>query len=223
MVVTSVLMGVAIGGLALAAGGAAATPGDGDDDDSAAGLALLAGGITLDAIAGLGWGIALLLRLGVSRRRELMADARAVELLGNGSGLRQALERMATRTPAQSPVTSATAHMWIHAPARESRSGWLRTLWDTHPPLDARIAVLRRLDPDAGRLSRDVVRSPAAAHDRPAGARPDRARGGRTNSRGHGVSTIPSRVRPIGHATRLGEYRNLVRVCNRCPHDGGYF
>ncbi|MGI8710503.1 MAG: M48 family metallopeptidase [Acidimicrobiales bacterium] len=93
--------------------------------------------------------LARLMQFAVSRRREALADVSAVELTRYPPGLIAALEKLRDDTTVVHAASRATAHLWIEAPvAREEREGrlsrWNR-LFDTHPPLEERIAVLREL------------------------------------------------------------------------------
>ncbi|QGG97130.1 M48 family metalloprotease [Actinomarinicola tropica] len=92
---------------------------------------------------------ATLIKAAVSRRREALADATAVELTRYPTGLRQALEKLATNTSVVQHTSHATAHLWIESPlerGRENQSSKLNSLFDTHPPLAERIAALRELE-----------------------------------------------------------------------------
>ncbi|MCW2972049.1 MAG: htpX [Thermoleophilia bacterium] len=91
--------------------------------------------------------LASLMQLSLSRRREYLADASAVEITGDADGLASALEKLAADTQPLAKVTRATAHMYIESPLRDHvglRSG-LGGLFDTHPPLEERIHRLREM------------------------------------------------------------------------------
>lgn len=97
----------------------------------------------------------MLLRAALSRRRESMADATAVELTREPAGIRSALEKLEADTTVVASPSAATAHLWIESPMdRETGHGLqgaFGRMMDTHPPLADRIAVLRAiegLDPD---------------------------------------------------------------------------
>jgi heat shock protein HtpX len=99
----------------------------------------------LFALALVGPALSRLLAMTVSREREYHADAFAVELTRNPSGLTRALRKIAqTRSPLRG-ATRGTAHMFIVNPLRrrggEGDSRWA-DLFSTHPPLDHRIAIL---------------------------------------------------------------------------------
>ncbi len=93
--------------------------------------------------------IARLMQFAVSRRREALADVSGVEMTRYPPGLISALEKLRTDETVVHSGSRATAHLWIEAPiartAEEGRLSRLNRLFDTHPPLDERIAALREL------------------------------------------------------------------------------
>jgi heat shock protein HtpX len=78
---------------------------------------------------------------GMSRRRESLADATAVQLTRNPRGLRQALEKIRDANVTDDGQM-ATAHMWFAA-----RTRWRDRLLATHPPIQERIDRLRSMEP----------------------------------------------------------------------------
>ena len=97
----------------------------------------------------------LLLKASLSRKRESLADATAVELTREPAGLRSALEKLEADTTVIAHPSAATAHLWIESPLErghdEGMLGSFGRMMDTHPPLAERIAKLRvieGLDPD---------------------------------------------------------------------------
>ena len=92
---------------------------------------------------------AALLKAAVSRRREALADASAVELTRYPTGLRQALEKLAANSSVVRHTSHATAHLWIESPlerGRDTGASKINSLFDTHPPLAERIDTLRALE-----------------------------------------------------------------------------
>ena len=89
---------------------------------------------------------ATLLQMSLSRRREYLADASAVEITGDAEGLAMALAALRDDTQPLHTVTRATAHLYIEAPLNKANglSGALSGLFDTHPSLEARIARLEQ-------------------------------------------------------------------------------
>lgn len=106
-------------------------------------LALL--GLVLLVLAPLS---ARLMQRAVSRRRESLADVTAVTLTRYPPGLISALEKLRDDPTVVHSASLATAHLWIESPldrAADDRYGRFTRLFDTHPPLEERIAALREL------------------------------------------------------------------------------
>jgi heat shock protein HtpX len=102
--------------------------------------------------------LAAMMQMSLSRRREYLADASAVDIAGDADGLASALRKLAADTTPLQSVTRATAHLYIESPLRDHaglRSG-LGGLFDTHPPLEERV---RRLEAMAGGTDEGAGRS----------------------------------------------------------------
>lgn len=84
---------------------------------------------------------AKLLQLAVSRRREYLADATAIQFTRNPEGLISALEKISADPNELSTASKATAHMYISEPFRKKTSSW----FSTHPPVEDRIEALKNL------------------------------------------------------------------------------
>jgi heat shock protein HtpX len=93
--------------------------------------------------------IAKAMQASVSRRRETLADVSACQMTRYPPGLISALEKLKADTTTTHSASMATAHMWIEQPLSgvrdEGRLGWFHRMFDTHPPLDERIALLKEL------------------------------------------------------------------------------
>ena len=76
----------------------------------------------------------------VSRKREYLADATAVELTRNPLGLARALNRIAADTGKLKHANRATAHLYIANPLKKSKA--VTGVFDTHPPISERIKIL---------------------------------------------------------------------------------
>jgi heat shock protein HtpX len=118
-----------------------------DDDRGGGPAAILAiAGFALLILAPL---IAQLMQFAVSRRRESLADMSGVELTRYPPGLISALEKLKEDQTVVHAHSRATAHLWIEQPMPtspdEGRLSRLNRLFDTHPPLEDRIAALREL------------------------------------------------------------------------------
>lgn len=87
---------------------------------------------------------ARLVQLSVSRQREYLADATAVELTRNPTGIENALWKLGTDREVLEVANRSTQHLYVVNPIRkfEDRSS---SMWATHPPLADRIDRLREL------------------------------------------------------------------------------
>ena len=86
---------------------------------------------------------ALLLKSAISRKRESLADATAVSFTRNPTGLRKALEVLASDTTVVRQKSNAVAHIWIESPLDGQA---VSKLFSTHPPIQERIATLRAME-----------------------------------------------------------------------------
>ena len=93
--------------------------------------------------------IAQVMQRAVSRRRETLADISGVEMTRYPPGLISALEKLRDDSTVVHATSHATAHLWIEQPAAqtepEGKLSRLNRLFDTHPPIEERIALLREL------------------------------------------------------------------------------
>jgi heat shock protein HtpX len=87
---------------------------------------------------------AVLIQLAVSRRREYLADASAAEITGDGEGLALALRKLLIDTTSTAHASRAVAHLYIENPQNQATGVGtaFRGMFDTHPPLEARIQAL---------------------------------------------------------------------------------
>lgn len=117
---------------------------DGDRRDGTNPLALI--GLVLLIVAPL---LARLMQAAVSRNRESLADVSACQMTRYPPGLIAALEKLRDDVTVTHSASMATAHMWIEQPLSGVGDGgkWsrLHSLFDTHPPLEERIARLKEL------------------------------------------------------------------------------
>ncbi len=114
-----------------------------------------------------GYLLALVLRFAISRRREYQADAGSVDLTKNPDALISALLKI-SRNPDVPHVSSEVRQMFIEAPPS---SFALAQLFDTHPPIAKRIAVLEQLGGHAP-VVLDAPSPPAPAVTTPAPSEP---------------------------------------------------
>ena len=117
---------------------------DNDSDSKANGLLMIIGLIFLILSPIFG----SLMQLALSRKREFLADATAVELTRNPDGLISALEKLENDPNQLKTANSATANMYIVNPfKKDTKEGKKRTtsIWSTHPNTEDRIEALRNL------------------------------------------------------------------------------
>lgn len=96
--------------------------------------------------------MARLLYLGISRKREYLADASAVRLSRYPEGLASALEKISDNTIDMKKANSITAPMYIVNPLKP-KGLKLKNLTSTHPPITERIKILRAMQNGAHYLS----------------------------------------------------------------------
>lgn len=90
--------------------------------------------------------MATLIQLAISRRREFLADASAALLTRYPVGLATALEKIAKDKEVLEAATNATAHLYIVNPFKgKDFSAWFAGLFNTHPPVEERIKLLRAM------------------------------------------------------------------------------
>ena len=90
--------------------------------------------------------ISQLIQLSISRNREFLADASSALLTRQPSGLISALKKLAQNHQPLQSANNATAHFYIVNPffSRGKLSG-LAKLFNTHPPIEDRIAELEKM------------------------------------------------------------------------------
>ena len=89
---------------------------------------------------------ATLIQLAVSRKREFLADASGVLLTRYPQGLASALEKLKNDHTPPRTASNATAHLYIENPFDNKKvKNFFTGLFNTHPPLDERIKILRSM------------------------------------------------------------------------------
>jgi heat shock protein HtpX len=104
-------------------------------------LVIFAAGLLL-AIVGFIFGP--LMRLALSRRRESLADVSGVALTRNPAGLLGALKKLQQNDKPFKNMNHSTAAMCIDDPLQHHEA-WYHHLYDTHPPIEERIAALEKI------------------------------------------------------------------------------
>ena len=88
--------------------------------------------------------VAQFVRLAVSRNREYLADASAVEFTRNPVGLINALKKISADPKDVKNAQTATAPLYISRPIGKKRKT-KGSLWATHPPMERRIERLENM------------------------------------------------------------------------------
>ncbi len=101
--------------------------------------ALIAGGLVLYIVGWIGVFFGKLIKAAVSRQREFLADASAVQYTRNPNGLAGALSKIASHSSRlEHPKAQEASHMFFGNGMAEA---WLG-LFATHPPINQRIAEI---------------------------------------------------------------------------------
>jgi len=93
-----------------------------------------------------------LMKLAVSRKRELLADASGALLTRYPEALASALLKISGNKTPMKHVGHATAHLFISDPLKVDgglkKTSWFAGLFMTHPPVEQRVAALRGMNVD---------------------------------------------------------------------------
>ncbi len=117
--------------------------GGGDDRKHPIFLILAVVGIVLAPIA------ASLIQMAISRKREFLADASGALLTRYPEGLASALEKISTYGRPMVRANNATAHLFIadpFGPGKGSLTKKIANWFQTHPPVEDRVRILRGMD-----------------------------------------------------------------------------
>lgn len=114
----------------------------GDRSSGSAVIALFVGGLALWILGYIGVFFGRLIKAGVSRQREFLADASAVQFTRNPDSIGGALRKIAGLTEEsglgtriEHPQAETLSHLFLGA----ARPSFVRGIFATHPPLDERI------------------------------------------------------------------------------------
>lgn len=110
----------------------------GDRDNNNTNPIMLVVGIILVILAPI---MAAIIQMAVSRQREYLADATGALTTRDSEGLARALEKLKQSGRPLRRQNSSTAHLFFSNPLRP---GMFAKLFSTHPPLEDRIARLRK-------------------------------------------------------------------------------
>jgi len=113
---------------------------NGKNDGSILAL-LIAGGVILYIVGWIGVFFSKLIKAAVSRQREFLADASAVQFTRNPHGIAGALAKIQSRSSRlESPRAQEASHMFF---GNALKSAWFG-IFATHPPIPERIAAITR-------------------------------------------------------------------------------
>ena len=88
----------------------------------------------------------------ISRKREYLADAEGVLFTRYPKGLADALEKISLDKFSLETKNSSTAHLYISSPFRNNVKGFWKKLFHSHPPIEKRIRILKKMD-EYGKIS----------------------------------------------------------------------
>ncbi len=103
--------------------------------------ALILIAIVISAIA---YFLSILMRFGISRSREFMADAGSAEMTKNPKALASALRKIANDPAIEALENRDVAQLFIDNPKPSAHGFSWDNLFTTHPPIEKRIAVLEQ-------------------------------------------------------------------------------
>lgn len=92
--------------------------------------------------------ISRIIAMAVSRNREYQADVSSAEFTRNPMALASALEKISSHETAMKRARKGTAHLFISNPLRrklDDKTGLVADLFSTHPPIEERIARLKKM------------------------------------------------------------------------------
>ena len=112
---------------------------DSDDDSKGNAIVMLIGLIFLILAPIFG----KLMQLAISRKREFLADATAIQFTRNPDGLISALQKISDDPNELKSANKSTENMYIANPFRNKKKS--SNLWSTHPSIEDRVEALRNL------------------------------------------------------------------------------
>ena len=112
--------------------------GNRDNDNKGAGILMIVG-IIFAILSPL---FAMLLQLGISRKREFLADASGALLTRYPEGLANALKKISAYSRPMQKQSNAIAHLYIADPKGSKVGQKIAGLFATHPPVEARVKAL---------------------------------------------------------------------------------
>lgn len=116
-----------------------------DDDNSSLSIILMLIGLIFLILGPI---FAKIMQMAISRKREFMADATAIEITRNPQGLISALKKLDSDSNELKVANNATSHMYIVNPFKNKSDKKTKkaSLFDTHPSIEERIQALENLE-----------------------------------------------------------------------------
>ncbi len=115
--------------------------GRGNSKDSKGRGVIILAIILITAIA---YFLAILLRFGISRNREYMADAGSAQMTRNPQALASALRKISSDPYIEAVENKDVAQLFIEHPQLEKDRSWFDGIFQTHPPIKKRIELLEQ-------------------------------------------------------------------------------
>ena len=94
-------------------------------------------------LAAFGWLLTSIFRFALSRKREYMADAGAVEITKNPSAMASALRKVSVDSRIEAVQRKDVAQMFIDNPGEKKKVSF-SSMFATHPPIEERIRILEQ-------------------------------------------------------------------------------
>jgi heat shock protein HtpX len=114
---------------------------DEGDGNGILGIILIVAAVLMAILAPIA---AQVMNLAISRKREYLADASGALLCRNPEALARALEKITADPEPLEAANKATAQLYFSNPLHDHKS-FLNNLFDTHPPVEERIKLLRSM------------------------------------------------------------------------------
>lgn len=112
------------------------------DDDNKGNAILLLIGLLFLILSPI---VSNLIQLAVSRRREYLADATAVQFTRNPDGLISALKKISSDDSKLDVASNSNSYMYIENPFPKKRGARMSNLFSTHPSVEERVEALENL------------------------------------------------------------------------------
>ncbi len=101
--------------------------------------------IVIIILAAIGWLLTTLFRFALSRKREYLADAGAVELTRKPLAMASALEKVSADSRIEAVEREDVAQLFIENPQKKKKKVSFSTMFATHPPIKDRIRILKQM------------------------------------------------------------------------------